>query len=72
MRYVLATAPTGRAAKRMTEATGKEAKTIHRLLGVSYNDNDNAKQKFEKNEEDPIDADVVIIDAGFYGGYAAF
>ena len=59
---VVLAAPTGRAAKRMTEATGKEAKTIHRLLGVSYNDNDNAKQKFEKNEEDPIDADVVIID----------
>ena len=44
-------APTGRAAKRLTELSGKEAKTIHRLLGVSYNDNDNEKQKFEKVSE---------------------
>lgn len=55
-------APTGRAAKRMTEATGAEAKTIHRMLGVAYNDEENGRQKFEKNESDPIEADVVIID----------
>lgn len=59
---VVLAAPTGRAAKRMTEATGMEAKTIHRLLGVSYSDDDNSRQKFEKNEDDPIEADVVIID----------
>jgi len=59
---VVLAAPTGRAAKRMTEATGMEAKTIHRLLGVSYSDDDNSRQKFEKNEYDPIEADVVIID----------
>lgn len=59
---VVLAAPTGRAAKRMTEATGMEAKTIHRLLGVSYSEDDSARQKFEKNEDDPIAADVVIID----------
>ncbi|MEA4971967.1 MAG: ATP-dependent RecD-like DNA helicase [Candidatus Metalachnospira sp.] len=59
---VVLAAPTGRAAKRMTEATGMEAKTIHRLLGVSYTDEDNSRQKFEKNEDEPIEADVVIID----------
>lgn len=59
---VVLAAPTGRAAKRMTEATGMEAKTIHRLLGVSYADDDSSRQKFEKNEDDPIEADVVIID----------
>lgn len=55
-------APTGRAAKRMTETTGIEAKTIHRLLGVAYSDGENGKHKFEKNETDPIEADVIIID----------
>ena len=49
-------------AKRMTEATGAEAKTIHRMLGVAYNDEESGRQKFEKNESDPIEADVVIID----------
>lgn len=55
-------APTGRAAKRMTETSGEEAKTIHRLLGVAYSDEENGRQKFEKDESDPIEADVVIID----------
>ena len=49
MEVVLA-APTGRAAKRMTETTGIEAKTIHRMLGVAYADDDNGRQKFDKNE----------------------
>ena len=56
-------APTGRAAKRMTEATGYEAKTIHRLLelnGASLEEKRTAK--FEKNEENPLEVDVIIID----------
>lgn len=53
-------APTGRAAKRMEEASGKEAKTIHRLLGISSGD-DNA-DRVERDENNPIEADVVIID----------
>ena len=61
MEVVLA-APTGRAAKRMTEKTGIEAKTIHRMLGVAYADDDNGRQKFDKNETEPIEADVIIID----------
>ncbi|MCL1935941.1 MAG: ATP-dependent RecD-like DNA helicase [Defluviitaleaceae bacterium] len=54
-------APTGRAAKRMTEATGVEAKTIHRLLGINFAQ-DSHNQIFDKNEENPIEADIVIID----------
>jgi len=55
-------APTGRAAKRMSEATGQEAKTIHRLLEVKFLADDARKQTFEKNEDDPLDCDVLIID----------
>ena len=56
-------APTGRAAKRMTEATGYEAQTIHRLLEVSGNPEDEtAKNGFSRNEENPLEADVIIID----------
>jgi exodeoxyribonuclease V alpha subunit len=54
---VLLAAPTGRAAKRMSEATGYEAKTIHRLLEFSPK-----TAAFKKNEESPLDADVVVID----------
>ena len=54
---VLLGAPTGRASKRLYETTGKEAKTIHRLL--NYNPKLN---KFLKNEKNPINADIVIID----------
>ncbi|NLM11635.1 MAG: ATP-dependent RecD-like DNA helicase [Clostridiaceae bacterium] len=54
-------APTGRAAKRMTEATGMEAKTIHRLLEMEFSENENLRE-FKKNERDPIKADVIIID----------
>ncbi len=57
---ILLAAPTGRAAKRMSETTGYEAKTIHRMLGV-YGSVD-AKVGFEKNEDDPLNADVIIID----------
>lgn len=56
---VVLTAPTGRAAKRMSEVTGLEAKTMHRLLGVQRTSNG---QIFLKNEENPLEADVVIAD----------
>lgn len=58
-------APTGRAAKRMTEATGFEAKTIHRLLELNGDMSDDRQASavhFEKNELNPLEADVVIID----------
>lgn len=57
-------APTGRAAKRMTEATGFEARTIHRLLELNgaLSDEDSKKVRFERNEENPLEADVLIID----------
>ena len=57
-------APTGRAAKRMTEATGFEAKTIHRLLELNsaLSEDDTRKANFERNQENPLEADVVIID----------
>lgn len=54
-------APTGRAAKRMTEATGYEASTIHRLLGVG-GVTEGESAYFERDEENPLDADVIIID----------
>lgn len=57
---VLLTAPTGRAAKRMTETTGREAKTIHRLLEYSFMEEES--MAFGKDEESPIEADLVIID----------
>ena len=57
-------APTGRAAKRMTEATGFDAKTIHRLLELNsaLSGDDSRKANFERNQENPLEADVVIID----------
>ena len=55
-------APTGRAAKRMTEATGREAKTIHRLLEVTFMSEDSRRQVFNKNEESPLETDVLIVD----------
>ena len=54
-------APTGRAAKRMAEATGRESKTIHRLLEMGYTEDENS-MVFLKDDSDPIDADAVIID----------
>lgn len=60
---VLLAAPTGRAAKRMEETTGHEAKTIHRLLELSrISENLDGKIMFEKNEENPLECDVIIID----------
>lgn len=61
---ILLAAPTGRAAKRMTEATGFEARTIHRMLELNsaLSDEDTRKVRFERNEENPLEADVVIID----------
>ena len=60
---ILLAAPTGRAAKRMTEATGYEAVTIHRLLELSgVPSDDRSTASFERNEENPLEADVIIID----------
>ena len=53
---ILLAAPTGRAAKRLSEATGMEAKTIHRLLEY------NPMEGYQKNEESPLDGDVLIVD----------
>ena len=53
-------APTGRAAKRMSETTGYEAKTIHRLLELSGGMDEHAG--FERNEQNPLETDVIIID----------
>ena len=62
---VLLAAPTGRAAKRMSEATGYEAKTIHRLLEVNGAPDEEggfAHPRFERNEQTPLEADCIIID----------
>lgn len=64
---ILLAAPTGRAAKRMTEATGYEAKTIHRLLELTGMPEEDEKSRttsmhFERNEDNPLEADVIIID----------
>ncbi len=61
LRFVLA-APTGRAAKRMSETTGYEACTIHRLLNIKHNPEERADAYFEMNEDNPLDVDAVIID----------
>lgn len=56
-------APTGRAAKRMTEATGYESRTIHRMLELNGVVSEEAKAaRFERNEENPLEADVIIVD----------
>lgn len=55
-------APTGRAAKRMEEATGHTARTIHRMLGYKYDETSRYKQSFEYNEDNPLDTDLIIID----------
>ena len=54
---IMLAAPTGRAAKRMTEATGYEARTIHRMLEYSFRDGG-----FKKNEKNPLDCDLIILD----------
>jgi exodeoxyribonuclease V alpha subunit len=57
---VFMAAPTGRAAKRMTEATGREAKTIHRLLEIGMGEDEGSQ--FFRSEESPLDCDVLIVD----------
>lgn len=61
---IMLAAPTGRAAKRMTEATGYEARTIHRLLELNgaVAEEEGRRASFEKNEQNPIETDVLIID----------
>lgn len=59
---VVLAAPTGRAAKRMTEMTGKEASTLHRLLEIGKIDEDSFYKNTSNYEGAPIDADVVIVD----------
>ena len=60
---ILLAAPTGRATKRMTEATGYEAQTIHRLLEVNVNPEEAENSGgFLRNRQNPLEADVIIID----------
>lgn len=60
---IMLAAPTGRAAKRMSEATGYEARTIHRMLELSGAVHEEERTaKFERNEDNPLEADVVIVD----------
>ena len=60
---VLLAAPTGRAAKRMSETSGREAQTIHRLLGVNGGSGtEGGGMHFERNELQPLEADVIIVD----------
>lgn len=60
---ILLAAPTGRAAKRMSETTGQDAQTIHRLLELTGNvEDENQRMRFERNEENPLETDVVIVD----------
>ncbi|MCC5909571.1 MAG: ATP-dependent RecD-like DNA helicase [Clostridiaceae bacterium] len=60
MKITLA-APTGRASKRMTEATGKESKTIHRLLELGFSEDEDTMM-FQRDEDNPLDSNVIIID----------
>ena len=57
----LLTAPTGRAAKRMTELTGQESATVHRLLGAKFSD-DGERVIFTKDEDEPLECDALILD----------
>lgn len=59
---VMLCAPTGRAAKRISETSGYEAKTVHRLLEVAYDIGQEDKAYFSRNEENPLDADAIIMD----------
>lgn len=60
---ILLAAPTGRAAKRMSETSGRDAQTIHRLLELTGNvEDENQRMHFERNEENPLETDVVIVD----------
>ena len=57
---VMLAAPTGRAAKRISDLTGREAKTIHRLLEIAFDQG--GRIKFKHNEEDPLQCDVIVVD----------
>ncbi len=59
---IMLAAPTGRAAKRMTETTGYEASTIHRLLELMGGPEEGERGSFQRNEENPLETDVIIID----------
>ena len=61
-RRVALAAPTGRAAKRMAEVTGREAKTIHRLLEVAAEAASAGRLEFLRNEQNPLEADAIIVD----------
>lgn len=58
---ILLAAPTGRAAKRMQEATGYEAKTIHRLLEYSFSET-HGEMRFTRNEKNPLEGDLIVVD----------
>ena len=58
---IVLAAPTGRAAKRMSELTGMDAQTVHRLLGMNWNEAAH-QVTFQKNEKEPLEADAVIVD----------
>ncbi len=63
MDYTVAlTAPTGRAAKRMSESTAHEAKTIHRLLEVGFGDEVTGERRFRRDENNTLDENVIIVD----------
>ncbi|MGL5415302.1 MAG: SF1B family DNA helicase RecD2 [Clostridium sp.] len=59
---VLLAAPTGRAAKRMSESTGREAKTIHRLLEMGVSDEEGERTTFLKGDGEPLEGEVIILD----------
>lgn len=59
---IVLAAPTGRAAKKMTEATGKEASTLHRLLGIGKLDDEGIYERHKEYEGAPIDADLIVVD----------
>ena len=59
---VVLAAPTGRAEKKMTEATGEEASTLHRLLGIGKLDDEGIYKRHKEFEGAPIDADVIVVD----------
>ena len=58
---IVLAAPTGRAAKRMSELTGMEAQTVHRLLGMTWNEAAH-QVTFQKTEKEPLEAEAVIVD----------
>lgn len=59
---ILLAAPTGRAAKRMSETTGREACTIHRLLELKGSGEEGGRMTFERNESNPLECDLIIVD----------